>query len=225
MPPDGVRAAGRRTPLEETRDVDTAARRRELRQRLAERRRALSPPQRIAAAQGLRRSLEHLPEYHTDKRVAGYWACDGELPLNLVIPPLATRGQQFLLPLIGQDNLLRFAPWSAGDPVQPNRFGIPEPVTPHEWFAPFQLDLVFVPLLAFDRRGNRLGYGGGYYDRSFAFLKDQLRPTEPLLVGIAYDFQELPQIDPERWDVSLDFIATDRELIDCRTDMPGDQSA
>ncbi|MFK2873902.1 5-formyltetrahydrofolate cyclo-ligase [Dyella lipolytica] len=205
--------------------MDAAARRRELRQRLAERRRALTPPQRMAAAQGLRRSLEHLPEYHTDSRVAGYWACDGELPLNLVIPPLATRGQQFLLPLIGQDNLLRFAPWTAGDAVQPNRFGIPEPVTPHEWFAPFQLDLVLVPLLAFDRRGNRLGYGGGYYDRSFAFLRDQLRPTEPLLVGIAYDFQELSDIAPERWDVTLDFVATDRELIDCRTDTAGDASA
>ena len=93
--------------------MDTAARRRELRQRLAERRRALTPPQRMAAAQGLRRSLELLPEYHTDHRVAGYWACDGELPLNLVIPPLASRGQQFLLPLIGQDDLLRFAPWAA----------------------------------------------------------------------------------------------------------------
>jgi 5-formyltetrahydrofolate cyclo-ligase len=211
--------------LQETRDVDTAARRRELRQRLAERRRALTPPQRMAAAQGLRRSLEHLPEYHTDARVAGYWACDGELPLNLVIPPLATRGQQFLLPLIGQDNLLRFAPWAAGDAVQPNRFGIPEPVTPREWLAPFQLDLVFVPLLAFDRRGNRIGYGGGYYDRSFAFLKDQLRPTEPLLVGIAYDFQELSDIVTESWDVTLDFIATDRELIDCRADSPGETSA
>ncbi len=49
--------------------------------------------------------------------------------------------------------------------------------------------------------------GGGYYDRSFAFLKDQLRPTEPLLVGIAYDFQELSDIVPESWDVTLDFIA------------------
>ena len=204
--------------------MDTAARRRELRQRLAERRRALSPPQRMMAAQGLRRSLEHLPEYHTDQRVAGYWACDGELPLNLVIPPLASRGQQFLLPLIGQDNLLRFAPWVSGDAVQPNRFGIPEPVTPREWLAPFQLDLVLVPLMAFDRRGNRLGYGGGYYDRSFSFLKDQLRPTEPLLVGIAYDFQELPEIIPESWDVTLDFIATDHELIDCRADAAGDAS-
>jgi 5-formyltetrahydrofolate cyclo-ligase len=195
--------------------VDANAERQQLRQRLAERRRALPPPQRMAAALGLRRSLEQLPEYHTDARVAGYWACDGELPLNLVIPPLAARGQQFLLPLLAEDRQLRFAPWSAGDAVQPNCHGIPEPVAPREWLAPFQLDLVLVPLLAFDRRGHRLGHGGGWYDRSFAFLNEQVRPTEPLLVGIAYDFQELDAIAAEPWDVPLDYIATDRELIDC----------
>lgn len=195
--------------------MDAPAQRRELRQRLAEQRRTLTPPVRIAAAQGLRRSLEQLPEYLTDARVAGYWASHGELPLNLVIPPLAARGQQFLLPVIGKGKQLRFAPWQSGEEVQPNRYGIPEPLAQDELLEPFQLDLVFVPLLGFDRRGNRLGHGGGYYDRSFAFLNDQVRPTEPLLVGIAYAFQELPQVDEEAWDVPLDFVATERELIDC----------
>lgn len=195
--------------------MDAPAQRRELRQRLAEQRRALTPPVRIAAAQGLRRSLEHLPEYLTDARVAGYWASHGELPLNLVIPPLATRGQQFLLPVIGKNKQLRFAPWRSGEEVQPNRYGIPEPVAQDELLEPFQLDLVFVPLLGFDRRGNRLGHGGGYYDRSFGFLNEQVRPTEPLLVGIGYAFQELPQVDEQAWDVPLDFVATERELIDC----------
>ncbi len=195
--------------------MDATAQRRELRQSLAERRRALAPVERIAAAQGLRRSLEQLPEYLTDTRVAGYWATHGELPLNLVIPPLATRGQQFLLPMIGKGRRLRFAPWQSGEAVQPNRYGIPEPVAPRELLEPFQLDLVLVPLLGFDRRGHRLGYGGGYYDRSFAFLNEQVRPTEPLLVGIAYDFQQLDIVNDEPWDVALDFIATDRELIDC----------
>ena len=195
--------------------MDATAQRHELRRRLADRRRTLSPPERMSAAQGLRRSLELLPEYLTDARVAGYWASHGELPLNLVIPPLAARGQQFLLPVLGKHKHLRFAPWQSGDAVQPNRYGIPEPVDPPELFEPFQLDLVFVPLLGFDRRGHRLGHGGGYYDRSFAFLNEQVRPTEPLLVGIAYDFQELEIVNKEPWDVALDFIATDRELIDC----------
>jgi 5-formyltetrahydrofolate cyclo-ligase len=201
----------------DARHVDAIAERRELRQSLADRRRALAPAERIAAAQGLRRSLEQLPEYFTDARVAGYWATNGELPLNLVIPPLASRGQQFLLPVIGKGQRLRFAPWQAGEDVQPNRHGIPEPVDPPELFEPFQLDLVLVPLLGFDRRGHRLGYGGGYYDRSFAFLNEQVRPTEPLLVGIAYAFQELAQIEDASWDVPLDFVATERELIDCNS--------
>ena len=84
---------------------------------------------------------------------------------------------------------------------------------------------MLVPLLAFDRRGQRLGYGGGYYDRSFAFLNEQARPTEPLLVGIGYDFQELDEIEPARWDVRLDFIATDRELIDCTPAPAGQRDA
>lgn len=204
--------------------MDAPAQRRELRQRLADRRRALSPTERIAAAQGLRRSLEQLPEYLTDVRVAGYWASHGELPLNLVIPPLAARGQQFHLPVIAGHRQLRFAPWRAGEPVQPNRYGIPEPVTPTVLLEPFQLDLVLVPLLGFDRRGNRLGHGGGYYDRSFAFLNEQVRPTEPLLVGIAYDFQELQSVDAATWDVALDFVATDRELIDCTLHAPAPET-
>ncbi|TAL86901.1 MAG: 5-formyltetrahydrofolate cyclo-ligase [Rhodanobacter sp.] len=204
--------------------MDATAQRRELRQHLAARRRALAPAERIAAAQGLRRSLEHLPEYHTDARVAGYWASDGELPLNLVIPPLLAREQQFLLPVIDGDRHLRFAPWQTGDEVTPNRYGIPEPSAPGERLEPFQLDLVLVPLLGFDRRGHRLGHGGGYYDRSFAFLADQARPTEPLLVGVAYAFQELPRIEAAHWDIRLDFIATERELIDCTFTDPGSEA-
>ncbi len=205
--------------------MDALAQRREFRQQLADQRRALPAAARMAAAQGLRRSLEQLPEYFTDARVAGYWASGGELPLNLVIPPLASRGQHFLLPLVGKDKLLRFARWKLGDAVQANRYGIPEPVEPDELLEPMQLDLVFVPLLGFDRRGNRLGYGGGYYDRSFVFLNEQVRPTEPLLVGIAYAFQELPEVDKQHWDVPLDFIATERELIDCTPPGPEAETA
>ena len=187
--------------------MDAPAQRRELRQQLAERRRALTPLERITAAQGLRRTLEQLPEYFTDARVAGYWASNGELPLNVVIPPLAAREQQFLLPVIGADKQLRFAPWQAGDAVQPNRHGIPEPVAPATWFAPFQLDLVLVPLLGFDRRGHRLGYGGGYYDRSFAFRHERAAP--PFLVGAAFALQGVDRLEAAAWDVALDAVCTE----------------
>jgi 5-formyltetrahydrofolate cyclo-ligase len=182
---------------------------------LAQRRRQLSPAERIAAAQGLRSSLEQLPEFLTDARVAGYWATGGELPLNIAIGGLIERGQHFYLPIIDSDRRLRFVPWRSGEDVEPNRLGIPEPVNQAATTLPHDLDLVLVPLLGFDRKGNRLGFGGGYYDRSFSFLQTVQRPAKPMLVGIGYAFQEVDQIETADWDISLDYIATENELIDC----------
>jgi hypothetical protein len=77
-----------------------------------------------------------------------------------------------------------------------------------------------VPLLGFDRRGHRLGTGAGYYDRSFAFLGDQSRPAKPILVGIGYSFAERPMLPAESWDIQMDFVATERELINCTEQDP-----
>jgi 5-formyltetrahydrofolate cyclo-ligase len=187
----------------------------ELRRRMADQRRTLDPPARMSAAQGLRRNLEALPAFLEAPRVAGYWACDGELPLNLALAAVALRKQRIYLPQVAGPRHLRFAPWSLGDEVQPNRYGIPEPATDQGLLEPDALDLVLVPLLAFDRSGNRIGYGGGFYDASFAFLREAARPAKPLLVGIGYAFQECEAIEPAGWDIPLDYVATDRMLIDC----------
>ncbi len=112
-----------------------------------------------------------------------------------------------------------FAPWQNGDGVTINRYGISEPNAAKAVDASL-LELILVPLLGFDRRGNRLGSGAGYYDRTFAFLKNQTRPAQPLLVGIGYHFQEVATMTPNDWDVPMDFIATDRELIDCTSQSP-----
>ncbi|HEX7339885.1 MAG TPA: 5-formyltetrahydrofolate cyclo-ligase [Rhodanobacteraceae bacterium] len=186
-----------------------------LRDKLTQQRRALGAAERIRAAQGVRHSLEQLPEFLVDERIAGYWAFAGELPLNLAMAPLASRGQQFHLPIIGPHRQLTFAPWNAGDAITPNRYGIPEPSAQDAVLPAGLMDVVLVPLVGFDRRGNRLGFGGGYYDTSFAFLADETRPASPLLVGIGYAFQEVPALVPESWDIRLDYIATERELIDC----------
>jgi len=197
-------------PLSTTQDA-----RSELRQRMAERRRALDPPARMSAAQGLRRNLETLPAFVEARRVAGYWACRGELPLNLALAAAALRGQAIHLPRIAGPRQLRFAPWKLGDEVEPNRYGIPEPVLAQGLLEPAELDLVLLPLLAFDRHGHRIGYGGGFYDASFAFLREVKRPARPLLVGVGYAFQACADIESADWDVRLDYVATDQELIHC----------
>ena len=103
--------------------------------------------------------------------------------------------------------------------MQPNRYGIPEPAdAERNLVAAESLELVLAPLVAFDRRGHRLGMGGGFYDATFAFLSSGERPRPPLLVGIAYSFQELEAFVPQGHDVHLDYVCTERELIQCVRD-------
>jgi 5-formyltetrahydrofolate cyclo-ligase len=186
-----------------------------LRRAMATRRAALDPIARIAAADALVEQLEALAEWHTDQHIAGYWATAGEVLLHRASAACTRRGANWLLPRI-DGRMLRFAAWRLGEPIETNRFGIPEPqVALADCLAPEAVELVLLPLLAFDRQGNRLGTGGGYYDRSFAFLRAGERPREPLLVGIGYAWQEVEALPAEAWDVRLDFICTDRELIEC----------
>ena len=175
---------------------------------MRERRRAVPPPARLGAADGLAGQLLSLP-LDSGARVAGYWASDGEIPLHawqLRLP----RDCTYCLPVLHEDGRLRFAPWRAGEPVAPNRYGIPEPdVSPETVLAPEALDLVVVPLVGFDARCHRLGMGGGWYDRSFAFRHRQ--PAPPMLVGAAFAFQQVDgELASEAWDVQLDAVCTDR---------------
>lgn len=187
-----------------------------IRAKMREQRARLTPTERIAAASAVAASLEQLPEFLVDPRIAGYWAVGGEVPLHAAVAQLRTREQPYFLPIVTTDRTLRFAPLKPGAQVAANRYGIPEPEHAQaDLLAPRQLNLVLVPLTAFDRSGHRLGMGGGYYDRSFAFLRDVPRPAQPLLVGIGYAFQEVATLPAQDWDIALDFIATEKELIDC----------
>jgi 5-formyltetrahydrofolate cyclo-ligase len=95
-----------------------------------------------------------------------------------------------------------------------NIYAIPEPIyTAKDIISSEDLDLVIMPLVATDKEGNRMGMGGGYYDRSFAFKKDK-KTNYPQLLGFAYDFQLISSIYPEPWDVPLDFIASNKEFIE-----------
>jgi 5-formyltetrahydrofolate cyclo-ligase len=97
-----------------------------------------------------------------------------------------------------------------------NRFGIPEPVC-GQAMASRWLDLVFVPLVAFDATGTRLGLGAGFYDRALAWRHLRRSWRGPRLIGLAYSFQQVPAIAQQPHDVHLDAVVTDRGVIRCST--------
>ncbi|MEF2147874.1 5-formyltetrahydrofolate cyclo-ligase [Luteimonas sp. SHGZ20W] len=185
--------------------------RQELRAELRERRRSLSPTERIRAANDVAASLLSLPFAPQSGYVAGYWSTDGELTLHAWLLGLPSNVIP-CLPVLAPGKTLRFAPYFAGDPLQHNRFGIPEPVYSESSLLTAQdMQLVVTPLVGFDDEGNRLGMGGGFYDRTFAFrTAPDNAPPPPWLVGVGYDVQAVSvgTFNVEPWDVRPDAICT-----------------
>jgi 5-formyltetrahydrofolate cyclo-ligase len=197
-----------------------------LRRQLREARRAIPASGRIAAAQSLAQRLLSLPSAPNAGAVAGYWAVDGEIALHAWQLQLRAH-LTYCLPLLGEDGLLAFAPWRAGDPLTTNRFGIPEPdVAPESRLGPEAMAMVVLPMVGFDARCQRLGMGGGWYDRSFAASHTTNSGTgrhrKPLLVGAAFSAQQVDVLPVEPWDVALDVVCTEHDIFYRR---PTDESA
>jgi 5-formyltetrahydrofolate cyclo-ligase len=139
----------------------------------------------------------------------------GYLPFRTEIDPLpalgrlAARGARLAMPVVvGKGLPLVFRAWVPGAPTETGAFGVEIPADD----IPASPDLLLVPMLAFDRRGYRLGYGGGFYDRTLAAL----RAAGPVrAVGIAYAAQEIPSVPHEDTDARLDMIVTEDEVIAC----------
>ena len=185
--------------------------RKTLRTTLRERRRALPAQQRIQAADALAARVLALPCFPATGYVAGYWANDGEIGLHALQLRLP-KGLIYCLPILHPDGSLRFAPWRAGDPLVTNRYGIPEPdVTADAALLPADMALVALPLVGFDAQCNRLGMGGGWYDRTLSFR--QYNPAPPLAVGIGFDVQEVPAIQPQPWDIPCDVVVTETRTL------------
>ena len=125
-------------------------------------------------------------------------------------------GKKYSLPVIPPPGRrrMRFARLGPDTSFTKNRYGILEPDVPAGSLATaLELDVVLVPLVAFDRRGGRLGMGGGYYDATFAFLASRTCWHEPKLVGVAFSFQEVPHIDSDPWDIPLSAVVTERGAV------------
>jgi len=158
------------------------------------------------AAARLVERISALPGYAHAASLTGYLAMAGEMdPLPAMRRALAD-GKCCYVPVISGERL-RFAPWTPDSLVRENRFGILEPVIATEQLQlPAAMELVLVPLVAFDVYCNRIGMGGGYYDRSFA---GHTAGGARLLAGIAHEMQKVDTLAVQPWDVTLDCVVTE----------------
>ena len=193
--------------------------RQRLRRELRQRRRSLSPSQRANAHRQFARLLLH--SHWTSQllkpgsRVAIYFAYGHEADLEHVIALARRRRCTLYLPVITDFRRarMRFVRYEADSAMRVNRYGIAEPETRHaEIIPPRHLDVVLLPLVGFDAHGWRLGSGAGFYDRSLHHLREGRRWRRPRLIGVAYECQRVPRLQPDRWDVPLDGILTEYGL-------------
>jgi 5-formyltetrahydrofolate cyclo-ligase len=188
-----------------------------VRAELRAKRRALSPEQREHAARLVARNVDRAFRLRAGKRVAIYAAMREELDTAPLIELAFVRGCRVFLPRVDRrTGHLDFHETHADARQSVNHLGILEPEGTASIGARW-LDLVLLPLVGFDARGMRLGMGGGYYDRTFAFRNRHTSWHGPRLVGIAYSFQELPSLTAAAHDVRMDAVVTEKGVVRCRT--------
>ena len=159
----------------------------------------LSPEERQDAAAAVAALFFEQVAYNPEDVIAGYWRIRDELDCQPILVQLLDSGQKVVLPVVqGADAPLDLRLWEADQPLYEAGFGT---LAPSDLAPRAEPDLVLMPLLGFDRAGTRLGYGGGYYDRTLAALG-----KKPLLVGLAFAAQEVDHIPREPHDIPLDAV-------------------
>ena len=140
------------------------------------------------------------------KSIGGYYPSNYEIDDLNILDLLEKKNFKVSLPIIKKDNQMNFYSWSRNDPLKINKFGIPEPVS-SEIIYP---DILLVPLVAYDNGLNRLGYGGGYYDR---YIEKRDKIKKVIKIGLAFSFQKISSIPINQYDKKLDFIVTEKEIL------------
>jgi 5-formyltetrahydrofolate cyclo-ligase len=156
-----------------------------------------------------------LPLIEPSANLAGYLALGNEVQIDAVLQTARQRLCKTYVPIVQSDHQMVFAHIDDDIALVKNKFGILEPVlATTESISSDNLDVVLVPLVGFDDQCQRMGMGGGFYDRAFATYKDS--PDElkrPLLIGVAYDIQQTISVMPDWWDVPLDLIVTETRTL------------
>ncbi|ASJ75980.1 5-formyltetrahydrofolate cyclo-ligase [Granulosicoccus antarcticus] len=150
-------------------------------------------------------------------KIGAYLAFGHEVNVDEFMAQCRDQGQSTYVPLIQSDNTLIFASLTDDTPIILNKYAIREPVTDQKTCLPAtSLDIVIVPLLGFDAQCQRMGMGGGYYDRTFAYKRQALQDNSinpaPLLIGVAFESQCVDSVFPDWWDVTLDHVVTEKNI-------------
>lgn len=151
------------------------------------------------------------PFFQQSQHIACYLAHRQEISCEFIIEQLVMLNKYCYLPVIDRlaPKQMEFVRYQPGEPLQKNRFGILEPVfSMKNAINPSDLDLIILPIVGFDQQKNRLGSGAGYYDRALMHTQ----PCQPYRIGLAYAFQEVPQIQAESWDIKLDGVVTESRV-------------
>lgn len=184
-----------------------------IRQLLRQQRNQLSD---TAQLKNQQRVLKHLKDsglLDSNYHFAIYLHSDGELHTDTIIKQLFQLNKAVYLPVLHPDksNHLLFIRYTASSTLTKNRFGIKEPSTIDEPVAITDLDIIFMPLVAFNHKGHRLGMGGGYYDRSLASLSNK-QITKPLLIGLSHELQCNENFITHALDIPMDGIITEKNV-------------
>lgn len=183
-----------------------------LRQSLLKQRNSLTPLEQKEAAISVAHRLMQVHEVISAKRLAYYWPVNNELDLRFFIEKLSSFSIQTYLPVLNStaSRHLHFYPYTPGDPLRKNRYGIEEPLIENaKQTEAHDMDVVLVPLVGFDQQCRRLGMGGGFYDTTFSFTRLQ---KKPFLIGLGYEIQKVERIPTDPWDVLLDKIVSEKAI-------------
>ncbi|MBS7696594.1 MULTISPECIES: 5-formyltetrahydrofolate cyclo-ligase [unclassified Chelatococcus] len=187
-------------------DRTIAARKSDLRASVLAARKIFASSHGVAASTALAGRVLELSIFRPQDAVGGYWPIRGEIDPKPLLSALAERRVPTALPVIVDDDL-SFHLWREGDPLQSVGLGT---FGPHAGAPSVRPAILLVPLVAFDRRGHRLGYGRGFFDRVIA----RLRASGPLTtIGLAYAMQEVPVVPTEPHDQPLDYVATEHGVL------------
>ena len=141
------------------------------------------------------------------KIIGGYYPFNYELEILNILEELEKKNYIFSLPKVSTNNEMNFFKWSKSEPLKVNKYGIPEPISRKKMYP----NILLIPLVGFDYHFNRLGYGGGYYDR---YLSKRKINKELLKIGVGFSFQKVKSIPVDKYDQKLDCIITEKTVLE-----------